>query len=71
MSGTSVATIIRNLSRQLAEGLRDGRTLISDARETAHLIREAEGWLMSARRFLDADDPLSAGQVDQERTDDQ
>jgi hypothetical protein len=65
MSATSKAKIIMNLSRQLAESLRDGTALISDARTTEYNIREAEGWLLAARRFLDPDDPLG-----QERTDD-
>lgn len=46
------------LSRQLAASLRAGTATIKDARELVHTIREAEGWLQSARRFLDPEDTL-------------
>jgi hypothetical protein len=65
MSATGLSDMIRNLSRQLAESLRDGSGLVSDGRITEHNINEAIGWLQSARRFLDPADPLSQ----QERTD--
>jgi N6-adenosine-specific RNA methylase IME4 len=65
VSATSLARVICNLARSLAETLRDGTALISDARTTEHNIREAEGWLLTARRYLDPADPLSQ----EERTD--
>lgn len=58
MSATSLSDVIRNLARDLAESLRDGKALVSDARTTEQNIREAEGWLLTARRFLDPGDPL-------------
>jgi hypothetical protein len=58
MSATGLSDIILSLSRQLAESLRDGEALVSDARATEDNIREAEGWLLTARRFLDPGDPL-------------
>lgn len=65
MSADSLATVIRNLAQQLAESLRGGDALVSDARSIYSTVREAEGWLQSARRFLDPSDPLSQ----QERVD--
>lgn len=59
MSATGLSNVIRNLSQHLAESLRDGSAHMADARVTEHNIREAEGWLLSARRFLDPADPLS------------
>jgi hypothetical protein len=59
VSATSLSKTILNLSQHLAESLRGGNALVSDARATVHNIREAEGWLQSARRFLDPGDPLA------------
>jgi hypothetical protein len=53
---------IRNMCQQLAEELRSGNTSVADARIMQHEIREAEGWLLSARKYLDPGDPLSQGQ---------
>lgn len=63
MSALGQAAAIVALSRSMAEGLRAGDALVSDARKLEHLIREAEGWLLSARRFLDPSVPV------EERTD--
>lgn len=59
MSIVGLSEVIRNLARDLAQALRGGDALVSDARVTVHNIREAEGWLLSARRFLDPGDPLA------------
>ena len=58
MSADSLADAILNLSRQLAESLRSGNALVSEARGLEVTIREAEGWLLAARRELDPEDPL-------------
>lgn len=57
MSAMSLAKTVRNLSQRLAESLRSGNALVSDAREIVATVREAEGWLMSARNFLDPEEP--------------
>lgn len=59
MSATSLSRYICNLSKQLAESLRSGQALISDARATEHNIREAKGWLIAAERFMDPGDPMA------------
>jgi len=46
------------LARALAEGLRSGSETVADARRLQRLIREAEGWLLSARKFLDPSEVL-------------
>ncbi len=44
-------------ARTLAEGLRAGTVTVADARQLQRLIRQAEGWLGSARKFLDPAEP--------------
>jgi hypothetical protein len=61
MSVLVQASNIVFLARELAEGLRGGDEAVADARELESMIREAEGWLLSARRFLDPADPLGRG----------
>lgn len=53
---TDQARCVRDLSRQLANIVRSGQDTIADARQLIHMIREAEGWLLSARRFLDPEE---------------
>jgi hypothetical protein len=49
-------------ARTLAEGLRAGTVTVADARQLQRLIRQAEGWLGSARKFLDPAEPqIGAG----------
>lgn len=55
----ALADEILLISRQLAAILRAGTATIVDGRRLESTIREAEGWLLSARRFLDPADPLS------------
>jgi len=45
------------LARQLAATLRAGTATIADGRELERTIREAQGWLVSARNFLDPEWP--------------
>lgn len=52
------ADTVLALARQLAAGLRAGTATVADARELVHVIREAEGWLVTARRFLDPEEVL-------------
>lgn len=52
-----LATTIGNLCERLAGMLRDGTTTVADARTLVSTIREAEGWLISARNFLDPEQP--------------
>jgi hypothetical protein len=64
VSADSLADAIRSLSQQLAEELRGGNALVSDARALEPVILEAEGWLQTARRFLDPADPLGRADTD-------
>jgi hypothetical protein len=57
MSANSLATVIRNLSKQLAEGVRDGNALINEARDVVSLVREARGWLLTVENELDPEQP--------------
>ena len=54
-----VADTILVMSRQLTAMLRAGTETIADARDLLHTIREAEGWLSSARSYLDPASTLS------------
>lgn len=53
MNPLDQADAIVVLARQLAATLRAGTATIADGREIEVVIREAEGWLTSARKFLD------------------
>lgn len=61
MNPLDQADAIVVLARQLAATLRAGTATIADGRELESTIREAQGWLMSAREFLDPDWPVDAG----------
>jgi hypothetical protein len=52
-----LADATRDLARQLAASLRAGTATIAEARDLEVTIREAEGWLLSARNFLDPESP--------------
>lgn len=58
MSAGSLAKIICNLSKKLAESLRSGDVIIADARVVDTTIRESIGWLMTARDELDPSNPI-------------
>lgn len=53
MSADDEAEAVLFMARQLAATLRSGTATVADARDLVHLIRQAEGWLLTARRFLD------------------
>jgi len=53
MSANGLAEAVLSLSRQLAEALKDGSATIHDARMLESQIREAQGWLITARNELD------------------
>ena len=53
MNAIAAAASIRSQARELAEGLRTGSITVSDARLVNSIIREADGWLLAARRWLD------------------
>lgn len=58
MTALGQADVIVSLTRRFATSLREGSLMIADARVLESTIREAEGWLVAARRFLDPADPI-------------
>lgn len=52
------ADTILFLARQLAEELEGGMETVADARELESTIREAEGWLITCRNYLDPESTI-------------
>lgn len=53
MTPVEAAEGLLTAAKMLAQNLEAGGLSVHDARLVDHRIRETEGWLLSARRFLD------------------
>lgn len=57
------ADFVLTAAKVLARDVQAGELSVHDARLVESRIREAEGWLLSARRFLNPDDPINKGET--------
>ncbi len=56
---TELAYTTMTLARILSLELEKGELTEAEARVIHPIIHEAEGWLLSARKFLDPSDPIN------------